>query len=147
MPPIDRVCPCRSVQSESSEKTYCQACIRLFLTQRIQEHKTALEERNQARENCAQELQELRSLSVQTPTVKASPQQIIGEYQDRIQMLTKDIELLRKECGEKSIALASCSVMQSNRALENENSRNIIFFIVDPRVACISQLMTPCLPS
>lgn len=132
MPPLDRICPCRSVQSESAEKTYCQACIRLFLTQRIQEHKTALEERNQARESCAQELQELRSLSVQTPhlskgpTVKASPQQIIDEYQDRIQMLTKDIELLREECGKKSIALASYSVMQSNRALENENSRNII---------------------
>jgi hypothetical protein len=124
MPSTSVVCPCQSLQSSptTTPKTYCQSCIQATLSQKIFQHKAALVSRNKSRELCSQAIREFRT---QGPRF-ISAQQTIDQFQDQIATMAKDIERMREECGKKSIALASYSVTQSNRAIELDQHRNIV---------------------
>lgn len=62
----------------------------------------------------------------QTSSVPISAHQTILEYQNRIETLNRDIERTRQACAKMSMALASHSVVQSNRSKIIQQQRQVI---------------------
>ena len=132
------ICPCQTLlqsspQTTSSSTGYCSSCIHTLLATKIAKHHAALAKRNAKRQECAAELNRLRSHGPQhsqqegeLQQYQASPRQRIETYQDQIRTLSSNIDELRAECGRKSVSLASFSLVQSNRAAELDAKRRMV---------------------
>lgn len=137
-------------KNPNANTTFCKKCTHALLYNAIEKHKSALALRQQKRQECDETLRHLRSTASSVAAATSSlsrdrgggghttdghygviqgpksAHQIILKYQHRIEELTRDIEVKRQACARKSVALASCAMMQSNRSKAIEEHRQLV---------------------
>lgn len=108
-----RECPCQAVESahrlQSDSAVFCPVCVNVALHESLDRHKKVLQKRNEAREECAKRLTEIRR------------GKSLSELEYESQRLREHLASLRQQCGSLAVQVASQVVENDERRAHQEN--------------------------
>lgn len=105
---------------------YCYSCLQKILGEKIASCKETLSQRNEAKQDCANHLLELKD-DEESSSSFLSLSSKIEYYQDHMKLQVEKLSALREECASKTISLASLSLQNSNRSVVIEQQQERIY--------------------